>query len=126
MNDDHWRDQHDQTWIERDGELLYVRGDGEIDPGPWSRREVEQRFGPLVQATTKEGCPATVTETIRADQLSPGRMVMPDGRIETVTVVDRSRAGFVQFYTDRRDDTNLPYTYHLADTLTALTLAQIA
>ena len=64
--------------------------------------------------------PDTVTETIRADQLTPGRMVMPDGRIETVTEVSITRDGFVEFRTDRRDDTNLPYTYRVTDTLHAL------
>ena len=65
--------------------------------------------------------PATVTETIRADQIAPGRMVMPDGRIETVTVVNRCRSGFVEFFTNRRPEgTNLPYTYRLDDKLTAL------
>lgn len=60
------------------------------------------------------------TEDIRASQLTTGRMVHVDGRWETVTTVSTARDGFVEFRTDRRDDTNLPFTYRSADRITAL------
>jgi hypothetical protein len=103
------------VWLRRD----YLHRTGHHTTEPACDHPPEQ-CPPNTTEETTDMPTDSPTETIRARKLTSGRMVNVDGRWETVTTVSTTRDGFVEFRTDRRDDTNLPFTYRLDDRLDAL------